>query len=454
MFDRGASVSETGHRSAGNPPDNSYDALVIGAGAGGMAAAARLQHQGYRTLLVESRDRVGGRASTVDIGEFAVNTGALITELDGENGRLFEDVGADMGTRVPKRPLVLRFGSRDIPVMSGATGALFKVALSAIGALARRFGTFRPRSGISTSEWLTSLRARPGVHTLVRNLTSAMFAAEPSDVEAVLFFDYLTKKGALSTYGMHPDGPIGPWRALAEHFQRTGGVLWLNSEVTSFTFDDDGRLDGAVVQRYGGRVEVLARLAVSNAGPIATADMCGPKALPLGYADNLRTQSRTGTLITVNFASRQPVTNLDGLVFFGTTKRLAYAADVSAISPNMVPSGWYLYAGASTPHPASDGFDTEVEIEMLKQDLRENLSGFDRAEILSVEICAGERWPAQRAIPGKDQPQSTPIDNLWNVGDGVRAWSGAGQSGCVESARLVTEQILAKYPTVTREVSY
>ncbi|MDT7582612.1 MAG: phytoene desaturase, partial [Pseudonocardiales bacterium] len=74
-------------------PHSSYDALVIGAGAGGMAAAARLNHYGYRTLLVESRDRVGGRASTVDIDGFVVNTGAVVTELGGENGRLFDEVG-------------------------------------------------------------------------------------------------------------------------------------------------------------------------------------------------------------------------------------------------------------------------------------------------------------------------------------------------------------------------
>jgi phytoene dehydrogenase-like protein len=444
-FDRSKPVGESGHQSTGDSPGHSYDALVVGAGAGGMAAAARLNHHGYRTLLVESRDRVGGRASTTDIGEFAVNTGALITELGGENRRLFDDVGADMQVRAPKRPLVLRIGRRDLPIMSGALGALVKTALSAVGALARRFGIFRPRRGLTTEEWLTSLRAGPGLHTLVRNLTSAMFAAEPSDVEAALFFDYLTKKGALSVYGVHPDGPIGPWRALAGHYERTGGELWLDSEVESFTFDRDGRLSGAIIQRAGGRVEVTARLAVSNAGPIATADMCGADVLPPRYAEELRAQARSGTLITVNFASRQPITALQGLVFFGTTKRLAYAADITAISPKMVPTGWYLYAGASTPHPASDGFDTEAEIEMIKQDLHENLSGFDRADILSVEICTGEQWPAQRAIAGHDSPRTTPIENLWNVGDGVRAWTGAGQSGCVESARLVTEQILAKY---------
>jgi phytoene desaturase len=42
-----------------------FDALVIGAG--GVSAAARLTQAGYRTLLVESLERVGGRASTLEV---------------------------------------------------------------------------------------------------------------------------------------------------------------------------------------------------------------------------------------------------------------------------------------------------------------------------------------------------------------------------------------------------
>lgn len=103
-----------------------FDALVIGAGAGGMAAAARLNWHGYRTLLVETRDRVGGRASTVDIDGFRVNTGALIIETGGENGKLFDDMGVPMGTRLPKQPLVLRLGKRDVPIMNGTIGLAFR----------------------------------------------------------------------------------------------------------------------------------------------------------------------------------------------------------------------------------------------------------------------------------------------------------------------------------------
>lgn len=430
--------------------DDVFDVLVIGAGAGGMAAAARLQRLGYRTLLAESRDRVGGRASTVDIEGFRVNTGALIIETGGENGKLFADLGVPMGTRLPAQPLVLRLGKRDVPVMNGVTGAALQAAVALLGITARRFPRLRPSPGRTLADVTT--RRGPFLRGLLRNLTSALFAAEPADVEAALLFDYLTKPKALDTYAMHPEGSIGPWRALADDFERGGGVLWLSSEVGRLTFDDAGRVDGAVVRRDGWEVSVSVGAVVSNAGPLATVHMCGANNLPRGYAEQIRAASAPSTLITVNFASRRPLTTVPGVVFFGPTRRLAYAANLTETCPEMAPPGWHLYAGASTPHPATGAFDEDAEIEMLKADLAEHFPGFETARILSIQICAGDDWPAQRAIAGRDLPQTTPIPNLFNVGDGVREWATAGQSGCVHSARLVVERIAAQAPVLAKRV--
>jgi phytoene dehydrogenase-like protein len=433
-------------------PEEHYDALVIGSGAGGMAAAARLAHHGYRTLLVEERDRVGGRASSVDIDGFTVNTGAIVTELGGENGRLFNDLGLDIGARPPRRPLVLRLGHRDLPLMSGPIGLLFRSATSGLGRLARHLTGIRPAPGVTLSDWLDRRRAPDAVHRLARNLTSAMFAAEPGDVDALLFFDYLTKPGGLSTYGVHPTGAIGPWQTLADDFERRGGTLWLNSSVVGLAVNGAGQVDRAAVRRDGTEVSVSTRVVVSNAGPLATMQLCPPHAWPPDYPARVSAWSRPGTLITINFASRRPMSNLDGLVFFGSTDRLSYAANVTAMSPAMAPPGWHLYAATSTPHPATTGFDEQAEVELLRRDLRAGFPEFDQARELSVEVCTGQRWPAQRAIVGHDLPNTTPIPNLWNVGDGARPWATAGQSGCVESARLVTDQIRHQLdPHPTRE---
>lgn len=424
-----------------------YDAIVIGAGAGGLAAAARLQHSGYQTLLVERCAQVGGRASTVFAEDgFGINTGAHILELGGENQRLFGDLGIPMRARRARRPLVLRLGGIDLPLMSGPFGlAATGLGLPIAGAVARRWGWLRPYPGLSVDAWLTQLRGGPNLHRVARNVTSAMFAAETTDVEAIVLFDYLTKRGGLSAYGVHPDGMIGPWREVADRFRAAGGTLLLDSTVARLDVGADRSVRAARIRGEGRESTVGCRIVVSDVGPPATIDLVGAEQLPVDYVRQIRDSDRPGTLITVNFATREPVRGLDGLVFFGFTDRLAYANAVSALSPALAPPGWHLYCATSTPHPAISGFDADSEIALLKRETAEAFPEFHRSRIISVEVCTGD-WPGQRAVPGRDWPSSTPLPNLWNVGDAARPWLGAGQSGCVASARLVVEQIRTSYP--------
>lgn len=420
----------------------SFDAVVIGAGAGGMAAAAYLVKRGYRTLVVEREPQVGGRASTVDIDGFAVNTGAQIFELAGANKALFDEVGVPIRARKQKVPLLLRLGKYDLPMMSGPTGFVInKIVIAALGGASRKFGWFRPSEDLTLDQWLTGMGASGRTMKLVRNLTSAMFAAEPTDVSAQVFFDYLTKKGGMNIYGSHPDGGIGPWKDLAGYVERSGGKILLNATVTGIGVNADGIADSVTVEHKGGGSQTIqTRSVISNVGPVATGGLVPVTAWPNGYVEALHRDNYPGTLITINFATSKRIPNLKTLVFFGFTERLAYASYMSGPSPRLAPAGKHLYCVTSTPHPASSGFDVDAEVELLKQEGIAEFPQLADARILSVEVCAGD-WPGQRAIPGRDWPNETPIPNVWNVGDGARPPMGAGQSGCVESARLAVSKL-------------
>src|SRR5437763_17170244 len=99
-----------------------YDALVIGAGAGGLCAAARLADLGYRTLVVESRDRVGGRASSVEEEGFIVNTGAVAIESGGVLEEPVRAVGSPFDIRVPEPGTRFRVKGRTADISGGGRG--------------------------------------------------------------------------------------------------------------------------------------------------------------------------------------------------------------------------------------------------------------------------------------------------------------------------------------------
>ena len=76
----------------------------------------------------------------------------------------------------------------------------------------------------------------------------------------------------------------------------------------------------------------------------------------------------------------------------------------------------------------------------MVQDLREAIPGFDgKAEILYASYWQKD-WPIYRALPGA-LTQKTSVENLYNVGDGVAPRAPLGLPGCVESARIVVEDI-------------
>jgi phytoene desaturase len=82
-----------------NPdPDQPPRAVVIGSGFGGLAAAIRLQAKGYRTTILEMRDRPGGRAYvyedqgfTFDAGPTIITVPFILDELAEVAGKRLDD---------------------------------------------------------------------------------------------------------------------------------------------------------------------------------------------------------------------------------------------------------------------------------------------------------------------------------------------------------------------------
>jgi monoamine oxidase len=61
---------------ASAPPGDMLPVIIIGAGAAGIAAARRLRASGLSPLVLEARQRIGGRAHTADLGGMPVDLGA------------------------------------------------------------------------------------------------------------------------------------------------------------------------------------------------------------------------------------------------------------------------------------------------------------------------------------------------------------------------------------------
>jgi phytoene desaturase len=416
-----------------------YDALVIGAGAGGLCAAARLAHHGYRTLVVESRDRVGGRASSVEEDGFIVNTGGVAIEYGGVLEETFRTVGAPFDIRIPEPATKFRLKRKEVALSKGPLGLLVN------GALKKGAGVLRGDDNRTTvHEWLRGYTKNETVHAIFRNLCAAIFAVNADELPVKAFMTYFLEKGAFRAFGFSPTGTLGLMQGLADVVTAHGGDVWLDSAVESLRVENGG-VAGARVKRGDGQVvDVAAEVVISNAGPEATVALCGREHIDAEYLERMDRDLRSTANIVVNIASEEPLLDAPGIVTFGVTRRLCNMANLTATCPELAPEGWNLYVAYGVPIPAVGDFDEAAEVEATLQDLRDEFPGFDEAKVLSVRVMRGD-WPAQRSIAGLDLPRETSLENLWNVGDGVRTYANGGIQACAETAKLVVDQVLERH---------
>jgi phytoene desaturase len=420
------------------------DAVVIGAGAGGLCAAARLVHAGSRPIVVEARDLVGGRASTETIEGFKVNVGAIALEVGGVFEETFALVGAPLDLRFPEPASAFYLDGKVVDVGRGGWGVLLGQLTKQAARILDKFAEARngelPDGRQSTAEWLSSFTSNETVHAIFRNLCAAIFACNSDELPARAFLTYFTSKGAFKRFGFCPGGTIVAWEALAKAVSRKGQV-WLSSPAEAILLEG-GRVRGVRVRREGATVEIATDLVISNAGPKATVALAGEANVPRAYVDQLR-NLRPAANIVVNFASRTPLLGAPGIVTFGKTRRLCNMAAMSPTCPELAPPGWHLYVAYAVPKPALGSFDADAEVALALQDLREQFPPFDQAKVLSVRVMRDD-WPAQRSCAGYDLPRETGIGGLWCVGDAVKAYGNGGTQACAETAKLVVDAIVAE----------
>src|SRR5262249_36614497 len=179
-------------------------ARARGGGAGGLWAAARLSHHGYRTLLVEGRDRVGGRASSVDEEGFTVNTGAIAIEYGGVLEETFRTVGAPFEIRVPQPATMFRLKRRDVDISKGGWGKLIggitKKGAGLLSGMGRARHGDMPDEQLSVEAWLQGYTKNKTVHAIFRNLCAAIFAVNADEMPAKAFLTYFIQKGAFRDF--------------------------------------------------------------------------------------------------------------------------------------------------------------------------------------------------------------------------------------------------------------
>ncbi|MCZ7526695.1 MAG: FAD-dependent oxidoreductase [Acidimicrobiia bacterium] len=295
--------------------------LVVGAGVGGLCAAARLAELGRRVTLVERLRHVGGRWSTREVDGFKLPTGAFLIAMDDPLAATFADLGLEFPVRpIEERTVYLVEGELVGTGERGGLRALLGAAARHDGSdadavLAAIRGALGDGAGTTDEplpEWLAARGAGPSVRAALHALTQAFMGLNAKEVPASAFFDYLRASAGRGRHGIPPRGSRHLAEILAGHVTARGGEVLLGTSARC-ALVEDGRVAGVVLR--DGR-ELRADVVVSDVGLDGTAQLLDGTALEGRVPGG---EDRAGAPgITCFVASREPFFQHPAVVVTGT----------------------------------------------------------------------------------------------------------------------------------------
>jgi monoamine oxidase len=204
---------------------NHHDALIIGAGAAGLTAAATLAGAGRSVLVLEARDRVGGRIWTqAELGS------PVATELGAEFIHGMPDVTFDLLSRFGK--VAVDAPAEHWTLKGGELHPMedyFKQIQKALQSVRLRGGD---RSFADLLERIESTRLSKDARVFARMLVEGFDAADPARVSARSIIEEWSGEGAANAPAFRP---LGGYQSLltplVSELESAGARLLLQSVV-------------------------------------------------------------------------------------------------------------------------------------------------------------------------------------------------------------------------------
>lgn len=440
---------------------NKYDVTVIGSGIGGLSAGALLAHAGYKTLVVEGLDRLGGRMSTIELEGFKLPTGAIAIHRGDQVDDVFKRVGAEVEL-VDVPPLYYRLRGKDyaMPAKGSISTMLDLVSkldvdrtklvtgLMKAGATEKIMGAFRKgikepeKETMTFKDWLLQYTDNELAHEIFDTIATALLGCHIYEVSASGMFSWFVTMGGSRHVGVAPRGNIVNMEKLANVVRKNGDV-WINCPAKAIMVSG-GAVTGIVVAREEKEVTIASKVVISNARPERTVRLAGESNFDDGYLRLLRLRIRPHPCILCFVASDVPLWPEDGsaaISMLTGARRMRSFVPLSSIAPQLAPPGQHLMFGLASPLTSETRINVEEEARQVTLDLEEQLPRFkEHGRILMVDVRnIDHQFTDCVTRPGLGLPPETPVKNLYNVGDAILAPGLVGTTGAADSALRVLE---------------
>ncbi|MBE3558680.1 MAG: NAD(P)/FAD-dependent oxidoreductase [Ktedonobacteraceae bacterium] len=455
-----------------------FDAIIIGAGLGGLLSAAHLLRRGKRVVVVERLNHCGGRFTAKQFQGVQVSTGAVHMVPFGSSGVLAHTLRL---LNIPHRFFDADvFGSfhvhgkhyraRGLPGVYKFLGPRQFFWFLRIGYLM----FFRPlpqsERALPFDLWLErhiNVERNPQLVAFFERIARFALSLElhqVSTAEVIQTTKHMFRYGAPAIV----QGGCGEiTRQLEQYIVERGGEVRLSCPAVQI-LQQDGCVTGVRVQEKTSGQEVMlsAPLVISDIGPRATRALLHGRRLTQAEVLKLRkgtgrtAEENTGEHIEVceevSTAERAEEEEKEreavglkvhilsdisliphkGIMYCLDTRRIAGIVQPTNSDPALAPPGKHLLIS----HQVIQSDNIEEERALALADLRMLFGeAFDKhCRVLTMSTYRGE-WPVNRIVQGEDVQPVTALKGLYLVGDAVKPSGYLMVEGVAQSVNRVLD---------------
>ncbi len=255
------------------------DAIIVGAGVAGLCAARQLHREGASMIVLEARDRVGGRTLSQQVGREVLDLGGQWQGPTQDRlAELARELHIEMfpqhhtGRKILSWSGKIRHFSGEIPWLSPL--ALFELLVmrSRMAGMAAQIPPERPWTapkaelwdGMTVETWKRRHLHSQGARLFLDIVTRAVFTSEPRDLSFLFFLSYLRWGHGLDRLISIPGGAqqnrfVGGAQQICERLAaEVGERVVLNAPVQAIEQGADGVTVRTPGQTYQGQFVIVA----------------------------------------------------------------------------------------------------------------------------------------------------------------------------------------------------
>jgi phytoene dehydrogenase-like protein len=426
-------------------PDNfmheqHYDAIIIGAGLGGLLSSAQLLQRGKRVVILERLPHCGGRFTAKTFQGAQISTGAVHMIPFGSSGVLARMLGR---LHIPHRlfdaDVFASFHVRGKQIRSRGLLGLFKVLgprqffwFTRIGYLMFLRRLPDDERDLPFRQWLERHidvqrnRELTSFFERISRFALSLELHQVSTEEVIKTTKNMLRFGAPAIVEGGCGGLTG---ALERNILEHGADLRLRYDVLHILYED-GQVTGVRARNKGNGEEsvFLAPLVVSDIGPRATNALLHNRQITQAQVLKKQAQQVEDQYILpgpeqeaiglkVHLLSDVSLIPHKGIMYCLDTQRIAGMVQPTNCDPRLAPAGKHLLIS----HQVIQSDDIEEEKQLALVDLRKMFGEtFEKhCRVLTMSAYRGE-WPVNRIAQGADVPPYTAVQGLYLVGDAVK----------------------------------